>query len=200
MEDKRTETVNIYMKTDSDKEHVLLGAAPHEKYLILINETLQSENKELVIKNKELETANECLTDDSDTLDVSMRYTKGLLKNLVVLDQLRKTDSVLTRKITTSTIKYIENYKKQALYHLRILYSIFIASFGIMWETEYLQVGQFTVVFFMIVISILFIENMVRNLKIPTCVTYNTRIKDIQNEIKVITDAQDFLSDHIDNL
>ena len=47
MENTNSENVHIYLKTNKEHDHVLKDATPHEKYIILCNETLQSENKSL---------------------------------------------------------------------------------------------------------------------------------------------------------
>ena len=52
---KEKETVNIFFKTDDVKNEVLKGTSAHEKYIIIQNQTLQQEHRDLCVQIKELE-------------------------------------------------------------------------------------------------------------------------------------------------
>ena len=81
MEDNKP--VNIFFKTNKTnkiKDEIFKGSTPFDRYIILQNETLQEENRELVSKVNELQNKNSSLQDDIDKYDNSTRYFKGLFK------------------------------------------------------------------------------------------------------------------------
>ena len=87
--EEQKEIVNIYL-SGRNKENVLEGASPQERYIILMNETLQTENRELKNFVKDLEIKNEEFETDSDRSEVSKRYTIGLIRNFAEIDKMRK--------------------------------------------------------------------------------------------------------------
>ena len=72
MEDNKP--VNIFFKTNKSKDETFKGSTPFDRYIILQNETLHEENKQLISKVNELQTENSSLQEDNDKYDNSTRY------------------------------------------------------------------------------------------------------------------------------
>ena len=197
--EERKETVNIYLKSDSDRD-ILKGASPERKYIIIQNEQLHAENRKMRDRIYELEAKVSEQEEEEDKRDVSSRYTKGLLKNLVELEKMHSETAKLEKDILDRVEKFIILYKEKAVRHLRILQAILFAVFGILYETEYFIGFQLYIVFTMVIIIIAFTENMLKVLILPDYYDKMLRIKELHVDIKTIKDTQDFLSDYIDNL
>lgn len=197
--DERKETVNIYLKSESDRA-ILKGTSPERKYIILQNDQLQAENREMRERINELEVKVNEQEEEEDKRDVSARYTKGLLKNLVELEKMRAEIAVIEKDILQNSKTFISLFKVNAYKHLRILQAILFVMFGILYETEYLRGFQFYMIFIMVAFVIAFTENMIKTLILPVYPDKKLRIDELNTDIKKITDTQDFLSDYIDNL
>ena len=78
---KNSENVNIFFKNDHDIESLNNTASPYEKYIILMNETLQKENREHIALNKKIKLKLANVQEENNKLDTSCRYMRGLLKN-----------------------------------------------------------------------------------------------------------------------
>jgi hypothetical protein len=194
------ETVNIYLKSDSDKKNVLSGASSHSKYIILMNETLQVENREMRTNIIEFENKLKESEEEEDRHDISKRYIKGLLKNLVEMEKMRSETAKLEKEIGKSALACHVLFKAKAIKHLRMLEAILFIVFGFIHEIEFLTNKQFCLYFITVIFVVAFVENMIKAMIFPSNHDKNIRIDIINLEIKKITDAQDYLSEYIDSL
>ena len=199
------ENIGIYFKNEESKDDTLKNASSYEKYIILINETLQTENRNLSKEIKEVEQNNDDLQDQIDKSDTTIRYMRGLLKNLVELDRLRITindnydDFIVKNK--DNTLYYIEYIKKfQIMYRISAL--IFIA---ILYQ---MNADYKTIIFILCtnLLNFVYSEFVYYHFECSNHKNINTHIAltnknfETNKEIKKITDAQDFLYDYIDYL
>lgn len=198
--EEHKETVNIYLKSESDKAILKSTSSPERKYIILQNDQLHAENREMRYRIHELEVKVREQEEEEDKRDVSARYTKGLLKNLVELEKMHAETAKLQKDILQGAETFLVFYKTKAFRHLRILQAMLLAVLGILYETEYLQGFQFYMVFTIVIFVVAFTENILKALILPDYPDKTLRITKLHSDIKEITDAQDFLSEYIDNL
>lgn len=194
---KKTDTVNIILKTSNEKEEVLKHASVYEKYLIVANETLQKENKEKDNTIHELENKISEIEEDNEKFDVSKRYTRGLLKNLVEIERKKSSIVVLYEKI--------ENiYKKQfrltqlilnVLFRIIDFISIVYFLFVVYYDPDPIFIIYFTTIF---TLTCFTFENVILYTKIPYTSDIKKEIKDLQTDIDKTNASQDFIHDYID--
>ena len=169
MEDNKP--VNIFFKTNKTnkiKDEIFKGSTPFDRYIILQNETLQEENRELVSKVNELQNKNSSLQDDIDKYDNSTRYFKGLLKNLSELEKLSTVVSTEIEILSNKNFTLYKNFKIKAQRHIYYLEAIMILIMSILYEFKFLSQIQSIVVVFIILFSIAFTQNMLKYIKIQT--------------------------------
>lgn len=182
------------------KNQIMNGSSSHERYIILMNETLQMENRKLSEQVKELEYKVVDSEEEIDKYDVSKRYTKGLLKNLVELEKFRAIVANNNQNIINVLNTDLQQYSVKAKRHIRILESIMFVLLAIFWETKYFDNIQIFTVFFVILFNISFVENMHSNLPRRQFIVENEENQKVNESIKKIKDSQDFLTDYIDNI
>ena len=148
--EEQNESINIYLY-GRNKEKILEGASSHEKYIILMNETLQAENRELKNSVKELEVKNEELECDSDRSEISKKYTIGLLKNFAEIDKMRS--EVVLKNVNINKINktYVNDVQHKANLQLRYLQAVLFSVFGVFWEIEMFSFEQFSFVLFIVI-------------------------------------------------
>lgn len=184
--------ISIYLKNENIEKEVLHNASSYEKYIILMNETLQDENRKLQAQIKDNESKISEFEEENENYDNSKRYTKGLLKNFIEIDKLRKKihDIYDNRNFNNeSKLKKLYNYNRLSEYLIVLLVAF-------LWKLEFfenLQLYFYTLTVFMYVYVI---EVLFYKLKTPT--EYNDKIFEIEKEIKKISDSQDFLNEYID--
>ena len=199
MEDNKP--VNIFFKTNKTnkiKDEIFKGSTPFDRYIILQNETLQEENRELVSKVNELQNKNSSLQDDIDKYDNSTRYFKGLLKNLSELEKLSTVVSTEIEILSNKNFTLYKNFKIKAQRHIYYLEAIMILIMSILYEFKFLSQIQSIVVVFIILFSIAFTQNMLNNLVCDN--VENPIIINTKKKIDEIHKGQDYLSEYIDNL
>lgn len=184
--------ISIYLKNDKIENDVLHNASSYEKYIILMNETLQDENRKLQAQIKDNESKISEYEEDNENYDNSKRYTKGLLKNFIEIDRLRKKihDIYDNRNFNNeSKLKKLYNYNRLFEYFIILLIAF-------LWKVEFFESFQLyfyvsTVFMYVYVIEVFFYK-----MKTPT--EYNDKIFETEKEIKKISDSQDFLNEYID--
>jgi hypothetical protein len=194
--EKISENVNIYMKNDSTKENILKDSSSYERYIILMNESLQNENKELnaTIKNLEKQIAD--YEEEVDKYDVSKRYTKGLLKNLVELERLRTKISENNEKMYSDIKDDCNKTFKNNKFYLRLYELITLVICAVLFEINFLDLFQFILFMNFIIINFYAFEKINIKIKNVKCLEND----ELYIKIKKINDSQDFLNDYIDNI
>jgi hypothetical protein len=148
--------INIYFKNDDVKNEVLKGSSNYEKYIILMNETLQAENKDLTLKIKKLEYENDQQEEDIDKFDVSKRYMISLLKNLVELEKFRDTIGKNRSEINSDITNILDRYRTKGQKHIYYLESLLVIIMSILFEIKFFNEYQFGLVSFLILFTIAF--------------------------------------------
>ena len=135
MEDNKP--VNIFFKTNKIKEETLKGSTPFDRYIILQNETLQEENRQLTSKVNDLQTENSLLQEDIDKYDNSSRYFKGLLINLSELEKLAGIVATEIEILGNKNFNIYKNFKIKAQRHIYYLEAIMTLFIGILYEFKF---------------------------------------------------------------
>lgn len=188
-EEYKKETVNnIYLNSETVKNKVFKDSTAQTRYIILMNDTLQSENRNLNNRIAELEMKQNEMDEEADKNDTSKRYIKGLLKNLVELEKMRDEISKISKNITHN----IKNSYNKLLNIVTIIIMIIILS-PIIYFNYYQLFSIITLIFY-------FVKNKLKITICPEFYDENKKINEIEIEIKKIKDTQDFLSEYIDNL
>lgn len=184
--------ISIYFKNDKIENDVLHNASSYEKYIILMNETLQDENRKLQAQIKDQESKISEYEEENENYDNSKRYTKGLLKNFIEIDKLRKKihDIYDNRNFNNeSKLKKLYNYNRLFEYFIVLLVAF-------LWKVEFFENLQLYFYALTVFMYVYVIEVFFYKMKIPT--EYNDKIFEIEKEIKKISDSQDFLNEYID--
>jgi len=205
MSSEKIEHVNLYFKNNDSREELFKNTNPYEKYIITMNESIQIENRELKERVKDLEHELQERVEEIDTYDVSKRYTKGLLKNLVELEKLRAQIAKNNEESYKKIEEFIKNKKKISDKYTNIYNFFIIILLYLVYQfngINFIINSQFVVEITVFLLTYhIFTFNytyMKINQKIPSF--ENSENIDLELKIKKITDSQDFLSDYIDNI
>ena len=190
------EVVRIYLNDATKKKNVLDGADPHQKYIILMNDTLQADNKKCGQTIKCLQVRIEELENENEHLEKNHMYTKSLLKNFHEMNKWHKEISARRKSMIDGTQKYIHEYKHVMKWRLRYLQAFTVLFFALCYQC-------FPFLFFapmasVITLLVLAHESYLRTLSIPTHKPDALLIKNILNEIKKTTAGQDYIYEFID--
>ena len=125
MADKPKDKLYIYLNNDGEEHPVLTKATPHEKYILLMNETLQSRNEDNIMKIKELEIKVEEMEEDVDRSDSRRSYLKGLLKNFHEMHKWNEEIAALHTTINKKTAVYLYTYKRKSRFYTCVYFTVF---------------------------------------------------------------------------
>jgi site-specific recombinase XerD len=117
------ENINIYLKNANAKKKILGNdTGSYERYIILMNDTLQSQNQENIKNIQIMETRIEELDEELLNLERKNEYIKSLLKNfhemskswknigenrLTIIQNTRNT-FLINKQISVKNIRYLE--------------------------------------------------------------------------------------------
>jgi hypothetical protein len=194
---KNKEIVNIYLRDEDVKEEVLTGASPHEKYIILMNDTLQAENREYVILIKELEDRVEEMEEELGSVETRNSNIKCLLKNFHEMDKWRRELSEQEKEMLSCTQSSIHSFKYRATRHLRVLEGILALFIGLCFE--YFPRFEFFPVFGIFIVIVAFQESTLQNLQLPSFPKEEKKAKQIREEITKTVKAQDYIHEFLDS-
>lgn len=200
MDKLNNKDVNIFFTNDNAKDNTLKDSTPYERYIILINETLQAENRKLSSEIHELEKNVGQLEEENESYDNSKRYTRGLLKNLVELEKMHSQISAKHKLMFLDSKDYIQKYFKKYIYFFRILECIMICLSAVIYHNNVFDTIQFSLFSIFFIFPLVFTETIFSKFDLPKYINDIEVIKEIEDKIKKIRDSQDFLSDYIDNL
>ena len=190
------ENVNIYLGQSTEKDKVLADASPHERYIILMNETLQVDNRRLAGTVTDLESQVEELESDNSSMEKSKTYMKGLLKNFIEMTKWYKEICTHHDDIRAGIIQDLKAFKYKATRHLRILEGIMMVFMAVWYE--YNTISIFLPVMGAITFMLAFQESTLMNLKICPYKTDTNKISDLTKEISKAEAAQDYIHVLID--
>lgn len=196
--DKKEEGVHIYLKSDGKTEaKVLEGASVHERYIILMNDSLQQRSEKDLCKIKELEARVSELEDEGDRADTRRNYVKSLLKNFHEMHKMNEKLAIFEASMKKETQDFVKAYKARASWHLRILHAMFVVVLGMGWE--FTEVGNVVVLACILTTMVAFHRSLLQNLRLPLFAEREEKVRTINNEKKKILDAQDYIHEFIDS-
>lgn len=198
------EGIRIFLNRKEEKDAVLIGSTSEQKYIILMNDTLQLENRNFRIQISDMETKINNYEEENDRYDTSNRYTKGLLKNYVEIEKFNKELVVIYNKMYSHLKDRFVISKNELTYSINIveicilLCLILLLNFNFITFSILLENFHSVIV---IVVTLLLCHVNIKKYYTPQdFISEIERIKIITTELKKITDSQDFISDHIDSL
>lgn len=169
-----------------------------EKYIILLNDTLQMKQKEDMLTIHTLEQKNEELEEDIESLEKKNAYLKSLLKNFHEMNKMNKELSQNNIYIKENIEVSLNFFKYRATKHLRYLEGLLIIFLAIFYE--FYPIDYAINIFIMLSIIVAFQESTLMNLHIPIFSEKENRNKEITSEIEKINKAQDYIHEFIDNI
>ena len=191
-------TSRLYIKTPSSESFVLAGASPQEKYIILMNETLQVQNKEYMIKIKEMEDQFEETDISLGKAETRANNLKGLLKNFHAMDSQLREILKNEENIIEITRSSVADFKRKARKHLRYLEILMVAFSAFCYE--FFGFTNCIPVLFMMILISAFQESTLTALLLPECEEQETICKEIKENIKKTVKSQDYIYEFLDEM
>ena len=202
MSSETSHTEYKFYMDSAKKNKILEDANPHEKYVILQNESLHNELGKLQSEIKRLELSVEELEEDNSRMEKSKGYTKNLLKNFAELD-------CLNIKFRQESDKYYSQIKiRQNKFIKRVIECIWL--FNVI-MTIYLGISfyysnsMFSFGYKLgVYISFIFVStesliNIPKRLEFKL-INKTDNVRTITEDIKKINECYDFINEYIDNI
>ena len=193
MSDKK---VKFYLKDSNIESSVLSGSSPQEKYIILMNESLQFQNQENILKIRELEEQVSVFENDIGRSEVRASNLKGLLKNFHEMDSQLREVAENQVKVVENTRSGIVQFKKKALNHLRVLQTIMIAF--VAFSYEFMCFYDFLPILLIMILIAAFQESNLSALQIADCKEHEQKINELNEIIKKTVQSQDYIYEFLD--
>lgn len=210
-----TQKVNIVLNTEEKKDKVLKSDNSTNEYIIMMNDHLQYENRELREKVNEQTTEISTLEEDCDKSEKSIRYMKGLLKNM---NEIRN-NAIESRNLTHKTYlairsKYREEARLVSLIPKVVYYYLGVLFVFMMFLMLYIGsiegcIGVFVLSFIntmALVLGFLFNgmmpEDFMKTYEKENELMTETskKVKELDTQIKKTEDSIDFINETIDNI
>lgn len=196
IKDQLNDRVNIFLGNDSVKNEILTGASPQEKYIILTNDTLQTENRQHIDRVKELESQVEDLEGDIERMEKGKACLKGMLNNFNEMNKMKTNVAKIETEIRQETTNHIRLFKHKATKQLRMLEAFMVCVLGICYEWNF---GNCYILAGVMMIFIADAESTIANLTIPTFSDKENKLNELQSEIKEADKAQDYIHELIES-
>lgn len=184
------------MNTEEIRTNVLSGASAQDRYIILMNDTLQQQNREYIIRIKEAEDKLESIDDALGKAEVRAENLKGLLKNFHAMDSQLRQIGENQEKILATTRSVVSDYKKNAGRHLRYL-QIIMSIFTAFYYEFCGFISTVPIAAFLIVVTA-FQESTLYALRLPTCDEEEKICTDLREKIKATVRSQDYIYEFIE--
>lgn len=195
-EDLVKDNINIYLHREADKERVLSGSSPQEKYIILMNDTLQADNKRLTKQIDELENQVEELEGDIERMDKGKACLKGMLNNFNEIDKLSKQIVKIEKEMRCDTVDHINKNKKTFYELLRITEIVFVA---ILLVSYYFNINTSYFITPLAILCFLNIETNISSIQPPRFPDKEARLKELAKEIIEANKGQDYIHELIES-
>jgi len=195
-EDLVKDNINIYLHREADKERVLSGSSPQEKYIILMNDTLQADNKRLTKQIDELENQVEELEGDIERMDKGKACLKGMLNNFNEIDKLSKQIVKIEKEMRCDTVDHINKNKKSFYEILRITEVVFVA---ILLVSYYFNINTSYFITPLAILCFLNIETNISSIQPPRFPDKEARLKELAKEIIEANKGQDYIHELIES-
>lgn len=190
--------VRIYLKSDKENHDVLKDASSYEKYIILMNEVLQSENKDYRLKINNLEHQLSTTEEENDKNENSNRYMKGFLKNMVLISRLNKQKANDYENIANVSRNSVNQWKIKAKKHCRYMQCILVIVVALFHEFNIFSISQNTIIAIIFMIFSAFHDSTIQNMTLPNFSTYHSSISNTEKELTDLEKGNDFLNDLVD--
>lgn len=190
------ENVHIYLNNQKKRDDILGTATPQEKYIILMNDSLNYKNKELEGDIHDLEAQLEVFEEDITRMEKGRTYMKGLLKNFVEIHNWYKTITEKKENIIININFDLAKFKHKAKKHLRYLQTIMIIFLSVWYE--YHKFIDFFPILIIFAIIAAFQESTLWNLKFSEYMEDKNTITTLLEEINKANAAQDYIHILID--
>ena len=195
-EDLVKDNINIYLHREADKERVLSGSSPQEKYIILMNDTLQADNKRLTKQIDELENQVEELEGDIERMDKGKACLKGMLNNFNEIDKLSKQIVKIEKEMRCDTVDHINKNKKTFYELLRITEIVFVA---VLLVSYYFNINTSYFITPLAILCFLNIETNISSIQPPRFPDKEARLKELAKEIIEANKGQDYIHELIES-
>ena len=198
------DNIHIYLKTDKQREAVFNETtSSHERYIILMNDELHSENKELNIKLAEMTIERDEAIADTDRLETAKRYSNGLLKNLGELNKMYIAfNTIMQSNYTTMHGHFNSLYRFNTINQYLCLVA-FLLQFATIYtiSNSILAVlcGVLPVMYYGLYFTC-FSSHKIHKICMLDYSNHLDVVKKSMADIEKITKSQDFLGDLIDNI
>ena len=179
------------------------------KYIIGVNEKLSDENKELRVQLAEKDSEFSEVESELGQRETQVRYMRGLLKNFVEIDNLRKDINKKSNNLSIdqlSILTRIYNYNKSYNYYdyIKCIISIFLFCSSLLVDglARYILPLIWTIDFSLKKWRSTSLESLERiKIRAENIKNENKReIKIKKDEVNVIIKGCDFLNEYIDNI
>ena len=196
---KMEPSYRIFLKSDKETtDAVLKDASSYEKYIIFSNETILNENQKMTKLVKDLENQITLLETETDKQSETIRYMRGFLKNIVIMQKLSSSLADEQAKIVKKYKDYINAWFILAIRHFRYLQFMMCMTVLILYELDIYSVFQSTIIGICFIIFSAFHESTVRNMDHPNINDILISIEVTEKELNELKKGQDFLNDYID--
>jgi len=189
--------VKFYLKEPDTENSVLFGASPQERYIILMNETLQFQNQENILKIRDLEEQIVVFENDIGRSEVRASNLKGLLKNFHEMDSQLREVAENQAKVVEITRSGILQFKNKSLRHLRVLQTIMIAF--VAFSYEFMCFHDFLPILLIMILIAAFQESNLSALQNADCQEHEQKIKELNEKIKITVKSQDYIYEFLDD-
>jgi hypothetical protein len=174
------ETYNIKIVTGGDKKaEIAQSNDPSKTYILLQNEELSNQNKQLIIQLKELETEKNEIDDLADKIDRDKKHMKDFIKTSVHSNNIRKS--------IVQTYQSLEKHNVYIYYTFQILVII-----------HFLLIGLAVPSFFLNVYLLSYVS--VYPLSREGTKGFADKIDKLNKELSDLEKTNDFLNDYVDNM
>jgi len=170
----------------------------YELYIINANETINNKNIELHSKLANQNAKLKQAQSDIDAYDVSKRYTKCLLKNLVELSKHHKNVSYNNKIILTKMKKDLKKFVEYIKLQVRVFIFLTVLVTSMLYYTNIVNVYSTVGTSILLVITGFYGEQF--NIVHESVDDEINKIRLADINIKKIDDSQDFLNDYIENI
>lgn len=192
------ETVNISFLRDLEEKNRVLqdNSTPEQRYIILMNDELHVQNRDLLKRVSKLEDQVEEFEDEQGQTEVRRNNMKGLLKNFHEMNKWHKEVSEKQGNVIQSAHKDVQHFRWRATKHLRILEACLLVFLAVCYENY--SFLHFLPVFACLLVVVSFQESTLQNIPPLEYKTQDDRIKVLLKEIQDTMKAQDYIHDFLD--
>lgn len=190
--------VHIYLDNNNRDKVFDKTTSSHERYIILMNDELQAENRQLHKTISTLNFEKQQLESDNERFDEAKRYSNGLLKNVAELNKLYIKLNILQKTQMQKIEEFNHSLMKQ-INELNLCFSILICLYLIL---LFIPILRFLMIPIMIIIFCLSRSRVKAGSEKykRLILESDNKIKDINKDITEITQSQDHLSELIDTI